>query len=725
MAIQVTGTYEKTIYRDEKTASTIFALKLSSPIPEQNRYGCIVCTGKLMAYPQGMPLCIAGNIRENEYGKQIAVESVRECTWDAESAVRYLSSGEFDCVGYGAAKELVEKLGHDIFQLAQHPQAAEKIRRAVRRFSREAAKDLCAKLISVVRNRELFEYVLSFGGTWTITERLIQVFGTEALTELKKDPYQTGGKCGLGFFLSDEIAKAEGVHPLSCERIRAIIKTALRQLASSGHVFAPINDVYRTVSQVVKKSSFTTEIPGSLLLSNLEKHTEIITEKIDTTYVYLKTLYEAEVETAKQVHRLMNKRKALPFEESLIPYAEQKCKMRFEAEQRQSFDLIRQSGIAIVTGGPGTGKTACVSGLLAAYEKMNPKGIVRLCAPTGRAAQRLAESTGREAVTIHRLLSLNPEFGLRKDNIAMLDADLLVVDETSMIPLTLAELLLSSVKDGALVLLIGDINQLPSVEAGDVLYDLIYSGAVPVCQLRRVHRQASGSPIIRNADLINVGFYDLEEDERFVISPEGSPAGIADKVLEAVKNLYNPKLPFDTQVLSPIYRGEAGVSNLNTLLQMVLNPKGEGKDLHFGGKVFRKGDKVIFLSNNYSEGYCNGDIGTVAEVGESFMTVKLGERQLCITSQMLDDVDLAYCISIHKGQGSEFKNVILALPNVQNLSKNLLYTGVTRAKDRIVLLPQQGAVYTAVENDSIGKRNSRLIERITVGEYEERKEASA
>lgn len=725
MAVQITGTYDKTLYRDEKTASTIFSLKVSSPLPEQNRFGCIVCSGKVMSYPIGMPLMVSGVFRENEYGKQLAAESIRECTWDDISAVSYLSSGEFDGIGYAAAKEFVERMGYDVFKLAMEPDAPNRIKRQVRKISRETAKMLCEKLNAAVKRRRLFEYLLTFDGTWTAAERLSSVWGGEALEMLKQKPYAVGMQCGLGFYLCDQIARAEGVHPLSAARIQALIKTAVRQLASGGHVFAPINDVFRAVNRVVKHSSFTTTIPFSLFKSNLDKHPDMVLEEIDTTYVYLKTLYEAETGTARQIYRLMAKSKRLPFEDTLISYAEQKCGMRFEKEQRKCFDLIRRTGLAVITGGPGTGKTTCVSGLLAAYEKMNPKGVIRLCAPTGRAAQRMAEATGREAVTIHRLLSINPDCGLRKENAAALDADLLVVDEASMLSIALADTILSSVKDGALVLLIGDTNQLPSVEAGDVLYDLIYSDAVPVCQLRQVHRQAAGSPIIRNADLINAGFYDLEEASRFIISASDTPAGIADKVLESIKGIFNPKLPFETQILSPVYKGEAGVTNLNTLLQTALNPRNGRKELHFGGKTFRSQDKVIFLSNNYAEGYCNGDIGTVAEVGETFMTVQLGDRQLCVTSQMLDDVDLAYCISIHKSQGSEFQNVILPLPNVPNLSKNLLYTGITRAKTKLILLPQHGAVYSATENDCVGRRYSRLMERIATEFYQNRKDVCA
>ena len=347
---------------------------------------------------------------------------------------------------------------------------------------------------------------------------------------------------------------------------------------------------------------------------------------------------------------------------------------------------------------------------MAAFEKMIPNARILLCAPTGRAAQRLAESTGREAVTIHRLLEYRPygEKLIHKNIDNPLDADLLIVDEGSMLSCSLASVLLSAVRSGALVIIIGDINQLPSVEPGDVLHDLIFSGLAPVCQLREVHRQAAGSSIICNAELINDGFTELVEDDRFHIQYAGNQTGIADQIIEAVKALYNPKTPFATQVLAPVYRDDAGVGVLDKRLQDFLNPGRGEKEIRYGDRTFRCRDKVILLSNNYVQGYYNGD----SEIGNSCLTVQLANKQICLSHELMDDIDLAYCISVHRSQGSEFTNVIISLPNARNLVKNLLYTGITRAKERVVIVAQNGAVYTAIQNSSFGVRNSYLIPRM-------------
>lgn len=712
MSVQIYGTYDRTLFRDEKSGATGFTLKPAVPVREQNKFGSIVCTGRIISYPCKMPLLVSGEFSETDYGKQLVLHSVREYVWDKNSAVTFLSSGAFEDVGFAAASEIADKVGYDLFTLAYQNDIAQRMKRACRKISLKTAKGICERLRLLTAARELFDYLKRYDGNWSVTERLVKVHGEEAKVRLCEHPYTVGMASGLSFNLCDRLGKDLGFHPVCKERLEAISKTALRRLASEGHVFAPYNDVYREVGYIAKQSSFDADIPETLLFDSIRRNDELVIEEGTPPLIYLRNLYEAETGIAESIKRLTENARSLPFEDKLIQYAEQKCGMLFQNEQRQCFDLIKKTGIAVITGTPGTGKTSCVAGLLCAYEKMCPGKTVRLCAPTGRAAQRLAESTGRDAVTIHRLLSCNPEQRLRKESISTLDADLIVVDEGSMLSVVLADMLLSAVKNGALVLIIGDINQLPSVEAGDVLHDIIYSEAVSVCQLRKVHRQASDSPIIRNAGLINAGFYDIEEDERFTIRASEKQEGIADNVLMAVRELYNPKQPFATQVLSPVYRQEAGVSRLNKLLQAALNPKKEQRELWYGGKVFRERDKVILLSNNYAMGYYNGDIGIITEVGEAFVTAQIGDRQVCLTSGMLDDIDLAYCISIHKAQGSEFRNVILVLPNVQNLSKNLLYTGITRAKERLVLLPQHGAVYTAVEKECVGRRNSLLIQRI-------------
>ena len=716
MGIQVMGIYDKTIYRDEKSASTIFSFKTKDPLKEQNHYGCIACIGKIPVYEKGMPLLVEGDWKiSEEYGPQLLLTRVREYSWSEAAAIEYLATGNFKGISYATSRELVAKMGPDIFQIAMQPSAAKRISRCVRSLSEKNAIRLCEAIKATVHQRELFEYLVRYGGTWVAAERLFREYGANALPQLRQTPYVSGMAHGLDFYTCDRIAKAEGFHAASGERITAVIKTAMRKLNSAGHVYALQNQLCRTAYEVMKRSSFPNEdIPSSLLVNAMVKDKDIVIEEDVENRIYTEFLYEAERNVAKQVQRLIRARRPLPYQESLIIYAEEQCNRKFQGQQRKSFDLIRKSGIGILTGGPGTGKTTCVSGLMAAFEKMIPNARILLCAPTGRAAQRLAESTGREAVTIHRLLEYRPygERLIHKNIDNPLDADLLIVDEGSMLSCSLASVLLSAVRSGALVIIIGDINQLPSVEPGEFLHDLIFSGLVPVCQLREVHRQAAGSSIICNADLINDGFTELVEDERFHIQYAGNQTGIADQIVEAVKALYNPKTPFDTQVLAPVYRDDAGIGVLNKRLQDLLNPGRGEKEIRYGDRTFRCRDKVILLSNNYVQGYYNGDIGQVSEIGNSCLTVQLANKQICLSHELMDDIDLAYCISVHRSQGSEFTNVIFSLPNTRNLMKNLLYTGITRAKERVILVAQNGAVYAAIQNSSFGVRNSYLIPRM-------------
>jgi len=717
MEIQINGQFEKAFFRDERTADTIFALKPRQPTGYENRYGNITCIGKILPYEAGMPLAVKGNWQQSDtYGQQLMLTGCRESSSDESASIVYLTSGKFSGISYAAAKELVMKLGCDIFSLAQNKDAGRRISVSVRKISAQSAEKLCKKIREIIYERELFEYLLRYGGTWIAVGRLLKTYGYEALEKLKTHPYDTGLGHGLDFKTCDRIGKETRVHPASTERLQAAIKTAMWRSSGRGHVYMPQREACRNFQDVIiKDGSFTEEIPNTLVTNAMTRHPDLVIERDFEDRIYLAALYEAETETAHHVRRLMDHARPLNYDDSLVFHAEHECGLTFAGQQRRCFDLLKRSGIAIITGGPGTGKTSCVSGLLAAYEKMYPKKAIQLCAPTGRAAQRLSESTGRDAVTIHRLLecrSLSHNHKLTSGT-SLLDADLLVVDECSMLSIALASTLFSTVRSGALVLLIGDVNQLPSVEAGDVLHDLIYSGCVPVCRLREVHRQAAGSAIIRNAELINDGLFELDENDRFEILDSGNQLGIADNICDTVQKLYNPKQPFETQVLAPVYAKEAGVAALNKLLQATLNPKNGQPELRYGKKSFRIKDKVILLSNNYSLAYFNGDLGIVAEITNKYIAVELADRRVYLTMDLMEDIDLAYCISIHKSQGSEFTNVILALPNVRSLSRNLLYTGITRAKERVVLVAEYGAVFRAIQANGFGRRYSHLIQRIT------------
>ena len=715
MDLQIPGVYEKTVYRDEQTADTIFSFRPAKPTGYENRYGSITCLGKILPYDKGMPLSLQGKWKSaGEYGYQLVLDKCREYSWDETSAISYLTSGIFSEISYAAARELVQKLGCNIFEMARIPNIEKKLCKLVRKINIETAKKLCEKIQEQILQRELHDFLQNYDGNWVATQRIIKAYGVDAMNNLMAHPYETCVGHGLDFKTCDKIGKDRGFHPASMERIMAAIKTAMWRNSSRGNVYVPLNEACKAFQMVVSNGSFTEEIPTSIALDAFSQSSDIVIESDFYDRVYLNSLYEAEVEAALHIERLISTAKPLRYEDALIFHAEKMCNLKYVGQQRKCFELLRKSGISIITGGPGTGKTSCVSGLLAAYEKMYPTKTIQLCAPTGRAAQRLAESTGREAVTIHRLLechAVNTNTKL-KNGTNLLDANLLVVDECSMLSITLVAALLSVVRSGASVLLIGDANQLASVEPGDVLYDLIYSKRVPVCQLREVHRQAADSPIIKNASMINDGLLELIEDERFEIHYSSDQVGIAENVILATKQLYNPKLPFNTQVLAPVYMKDAGVSALNKQLQASINPKSNCAELRYGNKTFRINDKVILLSNNYHLGYFNGDLGMVMEIADSYMAVKLADRTVYLTRDLMEDIDLAYCISIHKSQGSEFPNVILALPGVRTLSRNLIYTAITRAKDKVVIAAEFGAVFRAIQASNFGRRYSYLQKRM-------------
>ncbi|MDR0287185.1 MAG: AAA family ATPase [Clostridiales bacterium] len=714
MDIQIPGVFEKTLSRDEKTADTVFSFRPAKSTGYESKFGNITCLGRILPYETGMPLMLWGRWIKNDYGDQFALETCHEYTWDEPSAISYLASGSFPGISYAAAREIVQKLGCNIFQMVKISGIENKISRLVRKINLESAKNLCEKIREQILHRELLDYLKLYEGNWVSVQRLIKAYGDNALRNLKEHPYETGVGHGLDFKTCDKIGKDQGFHPASTERIMAAIKSAMWRNSSYGNVYATMNDACKTFHSVVSSGSFTEEIPTSIVLNAFLQSPDVIIESGFEERVYLNSLYEAETESAVHIERLISTAKPLRFEDTLVFYAERKCKLKYAGRQRKSFDLLRYSGIAVITGGPGTGKTSCVSGLLAAYEKMYPNRIIQLCAPTGRAAQRLSESTGREAMTIHRLLECHSvtNNAKLKNGTNLLDADLLVIDEGSMLSITLLNALLSVVRSGALVLIIGDANQLPSVEPGDVLHDFIYSGKIPVCQLQEVHRQAAGSPIVKNADMINHGLLELIENEKFEIKYSKDQTAIAKDVVSTVQKLYNPKRPFDTQVLAPVYLKEAGVSELNKKLQAMLNPKDISVELRYGNKSFRINDKVIMLSNNYHLGYFNGDLGIVTEITDLYMAVKLSDRTVYLTRDLMEDIDLAYCISIHKSQGSEFQNIILSLPGVRSLSRNLLYTAITRAKDKVVITAEFGTVFRAIQASSFGRRRSYLINRM-------------
>lgn len=722
--MELFGIYQRTLFRNEETGVTIFSLYVSEKVKERSGFGTVVCFATIPPYSEKTPLCIQGNWEDTEnYGKRFHATDVRAETWDVASAAAFV---EANCqgIGYAKARFLVNCIGPNIFQKLLSKGSEDQVIHCG--IGESQARSLCESVRQTIAKKDLFDYVLHYGGFYSTVSRLYTEYGTKAQDVLRETPY-AGLKNGLSFTQCEQIAKDNGHDAFSLERFCAAAELTMRRCANAGNVYLPVDGVLALSKRTLENSKVypQKDYPVTTLMASIYENDNFIVEEGLTDIVYLKSLYYAEKNTAYHIHRLLQSKKELPFQDGIVKEVEAEAGITYAPQQAESFQLLRHSGVAIVTGGPGTGKTTCINGIIKAYQKLCPEGKIRLCAPTGRAAQRMTESTGMESVTIHRLLEYRP-YGnqiMHKDESNPIDADMIVIDEVSMLDIELASIFFSAVRSGSLVLLVGDINQLPSVGPGNVLHDLI-DAELPTVRLSVVYRQAGTSPIILNANLVNDGESELvlKEDE-FEIEYADMSEDIPDKVVAAVQKTFQKEDPFATQVLCPTKVGDAGTIRLNTLLQNILNPLQEGEDrLIYGKSEYRIGDKIIMKSNNYETGYYNGDVGTVKSISQGSMSVQLLDKVIVLNRDLMRDVELAYAMSIHRSQGSEYRNVIISLPYYPTsmLQRNLIYTAITRAKSKVAIISEDGALCKAIENCDCSKRNTRLCERLK--SYQGRKE---
>ncbi|MBQ7818628.1 MAG: AAA family ATPase [Bacteroidales bacterium] len=719
--ISTYGSYKRTISRNAYNGRTIFLVDAADIAELKHQCAFLgktfLCIGIIPEYKVHTPLHIEGYVKSNEKGYSVECESVVEQTWDLLSASSYI---EHICSGITPllAEKIAKLCKGDIFGYIKC--------HSPEQLSAEAQLPIekAAALYDSIRNtgmqREVFALLHPHGATWANATKIVSRYGVGSIDQIKSNPYAVGVECSIDYSICDRFAKENNFSATDERRIKHTLHTALMLSRNSGNTFAYTSDACRLANRVVKKSAYKESIPSTLLINTIQNDQSFVLDYSDEgdEGIYSISMYNAEKDTAYHIARLMANKIKLPYSEEVIDMCEKDFGITYAPEQKKCFSLLKQSGVAIVTGGPGTGKSTVINGLITAYKKLNPEKIIKLCAPTGRAAQRMSECTNVEATTIHRLLEYKP-FGneiTHKSASDPIEADLIVVDETSMIDIELSSIFFSAIRSGSLVLFIGDINQLPSVGAGDVLRDMLTSEMIPTVQLRTVYRQGLKSPIVQNAIRIQNGvsvFIENEEYKNICVDDDM----IKPCVLTQVMSSYNPLKPFDTQVLCPTHKGDAGVAELNKLMQNILNPpNSQKKEIRYGSRVYRVGDKIVMLSNNYNTGYYNGDIGTVLDIdANNNVIVKISDKAIILTSEDLEDMNLAYAMTIHKSQGSEFANVIVTLPSANSsmLKRNLIYTAITRAKKTVVVIAGKTAISQAVSNTDFGNRNSRLSQRIT------------
>lgn len=711
----VAGLIERVAFFNEETGFAVLRVKV------QGHRDLVTVVGSLASVSAGEWLVAEGSwVRDKQHGLQLRA-TVMKCTppTTQEGIEKYLGSGMVKGIGPAYASKLVQRFGTEIFNIIENCSARLE---EVEGIGPERRRRIKAAWNEQKFIREIMVFLHSHGVSTSRAVRIYKTYGKSAIEKVRSNPYTLAKDIpGIGFKTADQIAQRIGIPRDSLLRVSAALRHTLAEAMGAGHCALPVPILLEEGAKLVSApENLATEALSQLLGQN-----ELICETIDgEALVFLPALHRAEESIAAKIRALAASAPAFPPVdlERAIAWCESKSGRTLALGQRQALAQALRNRLTIITGGPGVGKTTLVNALLAILRAKQVRCL--LCAPTGRAAKRLSEATGLPAQTIHRLLEFQPSGFLRREA-NPLDADLIVVDETSMVDVPLMNHLLAAVPPHAALVLVGDADQLPSVGPGSVLRDLIQSGVAPVSCLTEVFRQAAESRIVTAAHAINHGrlpqMAGKEESSDFYFVERQDPEAIVETLLDLVLNRIPRKLKRDPlrdiQVLCPMNRGSLGVRELNARLQDALNPRRPEEPVaeKFGWQ-FRVRDKVIQTENDYDKGVFNGDIGHVVRMDpvEGELWVQFDQREVAYDFGELDEISLAYAITIHKSQGSEFPVVVIPLAMQQYLllQRNLVYTGITRGKEFVVVVGQKQALATAVRNDQTARRYSGLLARL-------------
>ena len=663
----------------------------------------------------GAVLTVEGNWRvDKRYGRQFAAEKwTEELPADIIGIEKYLGSGLVKGIGPKMAKLIVKHFGLETFEVIENDAdrllevpGIGKGRVGKIRDSWEKQKDV----------KDIMVFLQGHGVSSTYAAKIYKQYGKDSIEKVQNNPYCLADDIwGIGFKTADGIAEKLGYEKNDSRRCRSGILYTLSKLSEDGHVYSEREQLIKSAKELLQAD----EEPITQVLDQMIASEDLM---LDEEAIFLPPFYYAEVGVANKLRRLIETPMGNIFDNGgtvTDDVSQRQGQIEYDEVQLSAIRKAIGSKVMVLTGGPGTGKTTTTLGIIASFETLGQR--ILLAAPTGRAAKRMSEATGKEAKTIHRLLEFNPAEGYGRNDENPLDGDVLIVDESSMIDIILMNSLLKAVPLSMRLILVGDIDQLPSVGAGNVLRDIIDSGAVPVIRLTRIFRQAQSSRIVTNAHKINQGtFPDISNGRQsdFFFIKQEDPEQAARDIVNIVKNRIPKAYGYSTndiQVLAPMQRSVVGATNLNIALQEAINPVGDS--LSRGGFRYRRGDRVMQIRNNYDKDVFNGDIGTVEHVDmeERTLTVSFDGNSIEYEDSELDELTLAYATTIHKSQGSEYPVVVMPLlmTHFVMLQRNLVYTGITRAKKICIIVGTTKALAYAIHNMVVLKRNTRLKERLT------------
>ena len=712
------GVLERIVFFNEENSFTVARLQVPG------KKDLVTIVGALSLPTPGETLRLKGQwVVDKKFGQQFRVESCLSVLPATIIGIqKYLGSSLIKGIGPVMAKRIVDKFGLDTFDIIE--ENPERLTEA------EGIGPIRTERITKAwqeqkQIREVMVFLQGHEISPAYAVKIFKAYGDKSVSVVKENPYRLAlDISGIGFKTADKVARSMGIDPNSQIRAEAGIIHVLSELVDEGHCYYPYDELKQKVAELL-------EIDPAILetaLAALARGERILIEELpETKAVYLTPLHVAEVNVARRLKTLMaSPKQALQIDvEKAIEWVQSTSHINLAETQKLALRKTISGKVVVLTGGPGTGKTTLINSLVRILEKKGQRIV--LASPTGRAAKRLSEVTGREAKTIHRLLEFSPkEGGFKRNEDNPLDADLVVIDEASMVDILLMNHLLKAIPLTATLLLVGDVDQLPSVGPGNVLKDIIASGSVETIILTEIFRQAQESLIIVNAHRVNRGefpqlkpqqgqrsdFYFIEKDD-----PEEVLGVIKELCIKRLPNAFRLNPLDDIQVMTPMHRGTVGVANLNAELQALLNP--QGKAITRGGRLFRVNDKVMQIKNNYEKDVFNGDIGTLAAIDleEQKVQVKFEGRMVDYELSDLDDLVLAYAISIHKSQGAEYPAVVVPLLSQHYimLQRNLLYTAITRAKRLVVLVGSKRAIAIAVRNNKVQRRYTNLAAKLCNG----------
>jgi len=717
------GQIERITYCNEENGYTVAKVKIS------NRHDLVTVVGNLLSPRPGEIIAMRGEwVNNPRYGEQFKVMNYTSLVPASVSGIeKYLGSGLIKGIGPVMAKRIVKKFGQETLAIIEHDSNQLSGVEGIGEKRIEMIRDAWAAQKEI---REVMIFLQSHGVSSGYAAKIFKQYKDRSIEVVKANPYRLATDIfGIGFLTADRIAEKLGVAKNSELRAEAGILYVLNQLAEEGHVYYPYEllitkcqEILEVEREIIVKAFGIITFDNRIVIEDLNRNAGEYQE--NNKAVYLARYYFAETGIANKLKSLMKTPPPGRPTDTIraVEWVQKQLSIQLAEKQKEAITAAIEHKLMVITGGPGTGKTTIINAILKIFSQAGVR--ILLAAPTGRAAKRMSEVTGHDAKTIHRMLKYSiKEGGFEKNDANPLDGDLIIIDEASMIDTLLMHHLLKAIPGTAIVILVGDVNQLPSVGAGNILRDIIDSQAVPVVELNEIFRQAQESLIIVNAHRINNGVIPQlktagEKSEDFYFIEKEDPEEVLKLIVELIAERIPKRFGFnpidDIQVLTPMHRGVVGAANLNLTLQQALNPREDG--VTRGGKNFRVNDKIMQIRNNYDKEVFNGDIGRIVTIDPETqeVTIAFDGRTIVYDYPDLDEIVLAYAVSVHKSQGSEYPAVVIPIltQHYVLLQKNLIYTAVTRGKKLVVIIGTKKALAIGVKNNKTEKRYTYLRHRL-------------